>query len=555
MSFEERIKNGNPIGVVGSPNSTTEFSVDVLEGSIDSPLQGKILNFAHQEGGDEKLVLGQVTDLTSENKWHEEDVLKSVIKKKGALDYLSGDADVKSATLKLLGAFEQDEDNFEKTTLNTPPASGTELYEASNEIIRSIVAELEGIFYLGQIYGSETVAPFQLKHFGPPPGGFGEAHRIGIFGKSGTGKSVMGASMIGGFAKNEEMGILLLDPQGQFGQDEFGGREFEFSFDELIEETRGDYINRGIDDIAMESKATFSALLAEIDLFSDLGIKGPSQHKQAVENFEAWLKRESIDPSEIDIDQFIDRVANIADRVYVGDDKDQEIHDEYDERQGLYNWRFDTVQELFEEGDGKISVGRLIDQVLDNRELVVLNLDFDPEEALNAPMMDPSNVRDNALLGILNTLQSRYQSKYRGGGQSNAMVVLDEAHQYLQKSDPDKEVKKQIKRKVSKAQLTSRKYGIGWLFINQRTANFDEQVYSQLEDHVFCSGLDVGRDKDLVIDTVDREMFDEYSKLPNPNQSDIYTFMISGSIVALGTTGQPLFIEGFDSLPELLENN
>ena len=46
--------------------------------------------------------------------------------------------------------------------------------------------------------------------------GLGEARMIGIFGKSGAGKSWLAAYIIAGFAKNRDMGILILDPQGEF---------------------------------------------------------------------------------------------------------------------------------------------------------------------------------------------------------------------------------------------------------------------------------------------------------------------------------------------------
>lgn len=558
MGLQDRIKEGGePIGVIGSPNDTDEFTVDILEGSITSPLQGQVLGFAHEEGYDRKLVLGQITGLTGSNPWHQKEVLKSVIKKKGALEHLSGDADIKTANLKKLGVFElNDGGEFKTTTLNTPPASGTEIYETSDSIIRDIVDSMQGIFYLGKIYGSKTVAPFKLKHFGSAPGGFGEAHRIGIFGKSGTGKSVIGATMLGGFAHNDEMGILLLDPQGQFGDDRFGGTNFNFSFKKLINTTRGEYINNDITDIALRNRGTFASLLSDMNFFYDLGYKGGQQRKDAKKYFEEWMGRESINPADLDLEDAVKKLATLSNRIY-SDGREEKIKDTFDDNSGLFSYRYNTIQELFTESSGRASVDSLIDRVLVDREMVVLNLDFDPEEDLNATMVDGTAMRDTILYGILKRLQYRYRSKFRGesGDSSNALIVLDEAHNYLPNSKPNNEIVQKIKSKISSAQLTSRKYGIGWMFINQRTANFDRQVYSQLEDHVYCSGLDVGTDKELVNDIVGSEMFNEYQKLPNPKQSDIYSYMINGSIVSLGTTGRPLIVEGFDGLHDIFVNN
>lgn len=557
MSIQETLEEGgDAIGVIGSPNETDQFTVDILEDSITSPLQGKVLGFAHIEGGEEKLVLAQITGLKGTNPWHQKDILKSVIKKKGALEHLSGDADIKTAKLKKLGVFIQEApEEFSTTTLNTPPASGTEIFETSDKLIRSIVSDMEGIFYLGHIFGSETVAPFQLKHFGPQPAGFGEAHRIGIFGKSGTGKSVIGASMIGGFACNKNMGILLLDPQGQFGNDRFGTENFNFSFDSLMKRTRGEYLNCDITDIALQNRGTFTALLKEVNFYKDIGYTSSQKGDDAANYLEEWMNRKTVNPDELSIEDAVDRLAKDSKRIYA-DSREDQIRDSYEGGPELFKYRFNTIQDLFTKSGNRTPVDSLIDQVLEKRDIVVLNLDFDPREDLGNPMLDATSVRDTILYGILKRLEYRYKKKYRGEGRSsNSMVVLDEAHNYLPSSTPDKAIKEKIRDKISHAQFTSRKFGIGWMFINQRTANFDRQVYSQLEDHVFCSGLGVGNDKEPVSDIVGREMFDEYQKLPNPKQSDIYTFLINGSIVSLGTTGQPLIVEGFSGLEELLTQN
>jgi hypothetical protein len=63
--------------------------------------------------------------------------------------------------------------------------------------------------------------PFWFKHFGSPKnGGAGDAYHIGVFGRTGSGKTTAAANMVLGYARHtNDMSILILDPQGQFYND------------------------------------------------------------------------------------------------------------------------------------------------------------------------------------------------------------------------------------------------------------------------------------------------------------------------------------------------
>jgi len=555
MSTQDLFEDHEPIGVIGSPNSTAQFSVDILEDSIDSPLQGKLFVFTHNEGEEEKIVLTQLTNLTSTNPWHEKNILKSVIKKRGALEHLSGDTDVKDADLSLLGVFSPNErGNLETSTLDTPPASGTKVYEITSELMEGIVETEYGIFRLGTIYGSDTIAPFRLKHFGETPEGFGEAHRVGIFGKSGTGKSVIGAEMLAGFAQNREMGQLILDPQGQFSNDNFGGQtDFNFSFHRLLDATRGDddYITQRIANIKLEDRRSFLSLLNRVDLFNQLAYRRSNKRERLIDHLEQWMHNNTIDPEEIDPADLVHETADAANMIY-STDKEDEVRGNYDRYTDLINDRFEQVQELFEDDVEKTSIDTLIDWVLNDGEIVIL--DLNPAD-IGGRLLRGDEVKYAILYGVIRRLRYRVNRNFREGDISNALVALDEAHEYVPQSDPDAEDLSRLKGMIVESQKTSRKYGIGWMFINQRTADFDKDVYSQLEDYVFCWGLGVGADETNVTNIVGNEMFEEYQTLPNPKQSDIYSYMISGGIVAVGTVGTPLIVKGFGGVEEVLEAN
>jgi hypothetical protein len=55
-----------------------------------------------------------------------------------------------------------------------------------------------------------------FKHFGSGPGGAGEAYHLGVFGKTGSGKSGLAKMLMLAYARHPQLGILIIDPAGEF---------------------------------------------------------------------------------------------------------------------------------------------------------------------------------------------------------------------------------------------------------------------------------------------------------------------------------------------------
>lgn len=102
---------------------------------------------------------------------------------------------------------------FEPSILGTVPPTGTPLFRVTERMLDNLLSKhRDEIFYLGRIYGSEAKMPFWFRHFGPGKGGAGEAYHIGIFGKTGSGKSVLAKMLMLAYARHKEMSIIVLDP-------------------------------------------------------------------------------------------------------------------------------------------------------------------------------------------------------------------------------------------------------------------------------------------------------------------------------------------------------
>lgn len=540
--------------VVGSQNTISEFNVDILESSLENPLEGKIFAMEHDEEGESKVVLCQLENLRSKNPWHETPVLKSVIKKEGQLENLSGEADTKNAELQKMGVYSKEDGSFFPDRINTPPISGTLIYELNDELLEDIVENEPGLFYLGEIYGSDTKAPFRLKHFGPTPEGFGEAHRIGVFGKSGSGKSVLASQMLAGFARNEEMGILVLDPQGEFHDDRFaqGDDSYDFSFHELVEQARGDFIKRDLSHIKLEDRRTFVSLLKRQGILQLANIGTEEYRQQLVQSIVTHMQENQMYPEDVDLQYLEERIVEGANQIYTSD-RENMVRGAFASHGHVIERQLEEVQSLFESSPERRSVDQFIEAVLEDKEFVIL--DLAGGDTLSGMSLDAQEVKYILLLGIVKRIQNKVQQTYRAGDSSNVLVALDEAYEYVPQGRVRNKDLKELKRLLVQLQKSSRKYGVGWMFINQRIADFDNDVYSQLEDYVYAWGLGVGSDEASVKDIVGDGMFRTYKDLPNPKQTGIFTYMIHGGIVGVGTQGLPLVVDAFDSMDQIIDVN
>ncbi|MEM0331178.1 MAG: hypothetical protein QXW84_07370, partial [Archaeoglobaceae archaeon] len=63
----DRIKRQKPVGVLGSPSTTSHLTLDILESSVATRLVGEMLLFNYIQDGLEHFALGQVTEVELRN--------------------------------------------------------------------------------------------------------------------------------------------------------------------------------------------------------------------------------------------------------------------------------------------------------------------------------------------------------------------------------------------------------------------------------------------------------------------------------------------------------
>jgi hypothetical protein len=562
-----------PVAVIGSPNSTTTFTVDILESARNRALDHAWVTFEVTERFNgktyRKRALCQLGGIVTRNRWHEDPTIRAVIKHQGALPALSGESDLTSAQLSALGVFLLDDNGhvLRRTTLSTPPPSGTPVFPADATTLQDLVHTEPGIFYAGQSPGDGLPVPLTLRHFGTTEaGGFGEAVMLGIFGQTRSGKSIMAAQLLAGFAANRDLGILVLDPQGEFGRDRFAANDHRVDFS--LKRLLGSLNHKreasvvSTDEVALEGAEAFTELLRRAGFFESLGFKGANKEREASERLAHLLgeltdaegKRRPIrDLRAADLGLLIKDLARYADVIYAtrpgttpGEGQraaDVLARFNLDESRLRRTWG--EALHAFRTDDGRIPLSQLIQKVLTERAVVVLS--FAQDGADQTPYF--------LLNEFLTRLRHVIHRSFQNGQTSNALVLLDEAHLFAGEHAGETSDGARTRTLLAQSIRMTGKYGVGWFFVTQTLHDFDKTILRQLQVKIFGQGFKLGADREYVETELGREGFARYCSLPDPKRTGRYTFMVTGPIVALGSLGTPLVLQGFRAVDDLIRAN
>ena len=222
--LEAMIDETERLGVIGSPSSTSQLSLDILGAAVTRKLVGELALFRFMQEVPH-YALGQITEVQLRNIWHEDPTMRSLIRQRGRVDAVSERQDTHLAQMVVSAVFRKGmQGRYEPSILGTVPPTGTPIHTVTDEVLNEVLAPYrEQIFYLGHVYGSKPKLPLWFKHFDAGPDGAGEAYHLGIFGKTGSGKSVLAKMILLAYARYPGMALLVIDPQGEFAKDMRGG--------------------------------------------------------------------------------------------------------------------------------------------------------------------------------------------------------------------------------------------------------------------------------------------------------------------------------------------
>jgi hypothetical protein len=112
------------------------------------------------------------------------------------------------------------------------------------------------------------------------------------------------------------------------------------------------------------------------------------------------------------------------------------------------------------------------------------------------------------------------------------------------------------------AARTTRKYGLGWLFISQTLSSLHPEILQQLRIFFFGFGLGLGQEFQSLRQLVGSSgtALDLYQLFRDPHsafdtKSRQYSFMTIGPVSPLSFSGSPLFLNAFNTVETFLDPN
>jgi Helicase HerA, central domain len=587
------------VAVTGSPNTVMNVHFDVRSAHLHRPLLGSLLAVivpvSEQNEHKDLLVLGQVATLRMQNRWHEELALKNYLKVNGRLPHLTGVGDTVTGILQIIGAYSTQElaegRVYEKTTLAVPPGSGLGLYQVDRRLVHALMQRETGYAYLGYFYRTNEVpAPVLVNHFGDvDQQGFGEAYMDGCFGPAGSGKSVTTATLAALFAHNPQMGILILDPQSEFTENALArGSAFEFNFHEMLERTSGGRFDHRrdcikLDQLQLEGAEMFVQVLAEKGFFKLLGLSGQkaaealdyvTRFLEDLKSRKLWntsMEWNAINNLRISIGSspggstiaqqsaqsqltFAELFTGEAANAYAATGRAsyaKKFRETWQKQSHLERLWQETV-ELFSpqgaQGQARVSLGRVLQESVLHGHIRILDLNpetIEMSERFKLYLMD----------FVFKKLRQLSHIYYRSSQTGNCLIVIDEAGRYIAQDTGSDLLLRELCKKLVFSVKEMRKMRCGFLFITQTTTEIQKDILRNLHFRIYGVGLGVGADADNIRSLEGDEAFELYRTLPDPRLSGRFSFMVAGRLLALGSSGRPMVIEGFPSGQAVLVAN
>jgi hypothetical protein len=142
----------------------------------------------------------------------------------------------------------------------------------------------------------------------------------------------------------------------------------------------------------------------------------------------------------------------------------------------------------------------------------------------------------------------------------NTLVILNEAHRLSPIEKNEK--KKGVKLSCLYAEITTRKYGLGCMFITQILSNLHKEIINKLRIFFFVFVMTVGTELISLREIIgrDRNAINLYQSFSDSlisfdTGSLQYSFTTTGPISPLSFEGSPLLFTSFNTVEEFLINN
>lgn len=569
---QDEKQNEIRIATISSPSTTTSLSLEILEDAATKKLIGELICFEFDQDGSRHHVLGQITEVELKNFMLEFSEIRSLARQRGSVNPISGTQDTHQGHMTTGAVFkERDDGGYEPSILGSVPSTGTIVRQADDGLLSRLLSQYtDRIFYLGRFYESELKLPMWFHHFGKPKdGGAGEAYHIGIYGMTGSGKSTLAKMILCGYARHPGMAIFIFDPSGEFtksAEGKTGSEQFGLDLKSVLDSLGKKIITKSVGEIVLDRWDLFEELLYESDFFQSLTIPRRENRETACrimrEKLEGNIKLEQLSTEE-SFNQAIGflRDAQIQEQIYPSPGARKRFNDNVDNHPAdLYDRHWKPLANLFN-SEGKTKIGRLVDQTFDvsgERPVIIINL---APEQIPKEMIWNNEIKAIFINRIVSELKRQGAKKYQNSDFLNTLVILDEAQRLVPREKFGEERKDKLRASLLDAVQTTRKYGLGWMFISLSLSTLHREIYHENRISFYGFGLSSGTElaslKELIADQNSIKLYQTFKDPHSVIDTDLrtYSFMTRGPVSPLSFSGTPLLLTTFQSSDGFLKEN
>jgi hypothetical protein len=128
------------LGVVGSPSSTSQLSLDILGAAVTRKLVGELALFCFSQDASPHCALGQITEVQLRNIWHEDPTIRSLVRQRGRVDAVSERQDTHLGQMSISAVFREGGfGGYEPSILGTVPSTGTSIHIATDDVLQELL--------------------------------------------------------------------------------------------------------------------------------------------------------------------------------------------------------------------------------------------------------------------------------------------------------------------------------------------------------------------------------------------------------------------------------
>jgi hypothetical protein len=393
--------------------------------------------------------------------------------------------------------------------------------------------------------------------------------------------------MLCAYARNPQMGILVIDPQGEFSLELSGTRVGQqgLQLDQVVRgQGRAIHVYR-IGDLQLDDWATFEEMVISLRFLEQLSIPSASAENarraaEVIRNaLEGTHNLDSLGTLQV-LQAALNAInnPNNAGFIYATRTRAQQLQQRVqrflDDPQAtgqLLTNSWAPICQLFSRGQNRQRlftypgqqpgiINMLLGSVgaAGSRPVIVIDISRQGNQRFWSEELQ------RRILGkLLNILVSQATSSLTTQQSANVLVLLDEAHRHAPSGrlEEDSEADS-LRSLLRRAVRETRKYGIGWFFISQTLGGLDNEILQQLRILAFGFGLAMGTEFDRLRDFAggDKRALELYQSFRDPQsfpRRDLqeFPFMAVGPVSPLAFSGKPLFFTAFTDPQEFITVN